>query len=269
MWDIPCIETVVGHEIPGIDISDITVTNPNARFRINGKKVHSSKYPYPPGAILIKDGRMIASPELLFLKFAEKLSIHRLILLGLQLCSFQSGPSSAPITTKKKLEEFLSKTRRHKGQRNAVRALKYVQDGSASVMESLAYMILTLPHTLGGYGLHGAVFNHGIKLKGEAKLSLGQDSCFVDLYYKKEKVGVEYQSVAHHSSPTEQGKDAKRAVILERKGIKVLFLNTIQLYDRTACRDFAHTLAARLGRRIQIRTEKFDKMHTLLRELLP
>jgi hypothetical protein len=185
------------------------------------------------------------------------------------MCSHQSGPLSAPITTKKKLEEFISKTRWHKGQRKAIQALKYVQDGSASIMESLTYMILGLPHILGGYGLHGAIFNHEIKLKGEAKLSLGQDRCFVDLYYKKERVGVEYQSIAHHSSPTEQGKDAKRAVILERKGINVLFLNTIQLYERTACRDFAYMLAARLGRRIQIRTDKFDEMHILLRELLP
>lgn len=217
----------------------------------------------------MKDGRMIASPELLFLKFAEKLSIHRLILLGLQLCSHQYRPLSAPITTKKKLEGFLLKIRRHKGQRKAKQALKYVQDGSASIMESLTYMILGLPHALGGYGLHGAVFNHEIKLKGEARLNLRQDCCFVDLYYKKEKVGVEYQSAAHHSSPAEQGKDAKRAVVLERKGISVMFLNTIQLYERTACRDFAYTLATRLGRRIQIRTEKFDEMHTLLRELLP
>ena len=269
LWNVPCIETVIGHKISGIDYADITVTDYNARFRINGKKVHASENALPPGAVTIKDGRMISSPELLFLELAEKLSIHRLILLGLQLCSHQSGSQSATITTKRKLEEFLSKTKWHKGKCKAMQALKYVQDGSASIMESLTYMILGLPHTLGGYGLHGAVFNHEIKLKGEAKRSLGQDRCFMDLYYKSAKLGVEYQSVTHHSSPAEQGKDAKRAVILGRKGINVLFLNTIQLYEGVACRDFAHTLATRLGRRIQIRTKKFDEMHTLLRELLP
>ncbi len=269
MWNIPCIETVIGHEISGTEDADITVTDYNARFCVNGKKVHASEFALPPGAITTKDGRSIASPELLFLELAMRLSIHRLILLGLQLCSHQNGSQSATITTKQKLEEFLSKTKGHRGRDKAIKALKYVQDGSASIMESLAYMILGLPHILGGYGLHGAVFNHEINLKGKEKLSLGQDRCFVDIYYTSAKLGVEYQSVTHHSSPAEQGKDAKRAVILKRKGIYVLFLNTIQLYEKESCRDFAYTLATCLGRRIQIRTKKFDEMHTLLRELLP
>jgi hypothetical protein len=269
IWDIPCIETVIGRKISEIDETDITVTKYNARFRQNGKKVHASESLLPPGAVVIKDGKRIASPELLFLELAGKLSIHRLILLGLQLCSHQSGSTSLSITTTQKLREFLAKTKGHRGQYNAVRALKYVKEGSASIMESLAYMILGLPNALGGYGLKGAVFNHEIKLKGEAALSLGQDHCYVDLYYKREKVGVEYQSLVYHSSPAEQGKDAKRAAILERKGINVMFFTTIQLYERAACRDFAHTLATRLGRRIEIRTKKFDEMHTMLRELLP
>jgi len=147
--------------------------------------------------------------------------------------------------------------------------MKYVKNGSASIMESLTYMILELPNALGGYGLKGAVFNHEIKLKDEARINLGQDRCFVDLYYKQAKVGVEYESFTFHSSPAEQGKNAIRSAALQRIGISMMHLNTIQLYDRNACKDFANNLAKRLGRRIQIRTKKFDEMHTLLRELLP
>lgn len=33
--------------------------------------------------------------------------------------------------------------------------------------------------------------------------------------------------------------------------------NTIQLYNQDACRDFAYHLAARLGKRMQIRTKLF------------
>ena len=269
MWNIPCVETVIGNVITGIDAVDITVSKYNARFRNNGKKVHSTEFALPLGAVTTRDGRMVASPELLFLELASKLSIHRLILLGLQLCSHPPGLPSAAITTKKNLDTFIAKTTGHRGHGKALRAMKYVENGSASIMESLTYMILGLPHTLGGYGLHGVVFNHEIRLKGEAKIRLGQDRCFVDLYYKQAKLGVEYESFTYHSSPAEQGKDAKRSAVLQRKGIKVMHLNTIQLYDRDACRDFTYNLASRLGRRIQIRTKKFDEMHTLLRELLP
>lgn len=62
-------------------------------------------------------------------------------------------------------------------------------------------------------------------------------------------MAVEYESFAYHNSPSEQGKDAIRSAALERQGIGVMHLNTIQLYDREACKDFAYNLAARLGKR--------------------
>ncbi len=269
MWNIPFVETVIGNEISGIDAADITVTKYNARSRNNGKKVHSTEFALPPGAVTSREGRMVASPELLFLELANKLCLHRLILLGLQLCSHPPGLPSAAITTKKKLDTFIAKTAGFHGRKKALRAMKYVMEGSASIMESLTYMILGLPHALGGYGLNGVVFNHEIRLLGEAKIRLGQDRCFVDLYYKQAKLGVEYESFTYHSSPTEHGKDSIRSAVLQRKGIYMMHLNTIQLYDMDACRDFAFNLATRLGRRIQIRTKKFDEMHAFLRELLP
>jgi len=197
------------------------------------------------------------------------LNIHRLILLGLQLCSHPPGNPSQAITTKQKLKTFLAKTSGHRGHIKALRAVKYIEDGSASVMESMAYMILTLPHALGGYGLDGAVFNHKIKLRDEASKRLGQKRCFTDLYYKSTKLAVEYESFVFHNSPSEQGKDVMRSAILARQGVEVMRLSTIQLYDKEACMNFAFNLASRLGKRIQIRTKKFGEMHVLLRALLP
>lgn len=269
LWDIPCIETVIGYKIQELTNTEITVSKHSSQYYADGKIIHSSELALPDNAVIMRNGRMAASPELLFLEFARKLSIHRLILLGLQLCSHPPGHPSEAITTKQKLELFLAKTAGHWGQRKAIRAVKYVENGSASIMESLAYMILRLPHALGGYGLNGAIFNYEIRLMNEAKVRLGQDRCFVDLYYKQRKIGVEYESYAFHSRPSELGKDAVRSAVLGRKGINVMHLNTIQLFDRDACRDFAYNLAARLGKRIHIRTMKFNEMHTQLRELLP
>ncbi len=269
IWDIPCIEAVLGFKADKVDSPDITVSNYNQRYNANGKKVHACKLDLPAGAIKTLNGESFASPELLFLELASELSIHRLILLGLQLCSNTSDSSSSAITTKQKLGTFLAKTSGHRGHRKALRALKYMENGSASIMESLTYMILTLPHILGGYGLNGAEFNHEIKIKEEKKTQLEQNSCFVDLYYNKAKLAVEYDSFTHHSNPSEQGRDAIRSAILEKQGIEVMHLSTIQLYDREACRVFANNLSVRLGKRIQIRTSRFDEMHTLLRSLLP
>lgn len=268
-WDIPFIEVVLGSEALKNSPDEMTVFDEDQRFSINGRKVHSCGLALPAGAVAVRNGITVSSPELLFLELANRLSIHQLILLGLQLCSHPQGKPSEAITSKQKLSAFLAQTAGHRGHRKALRALKYVENGSASIMESIMYMILRLPNSLGGYGLDGAVFNHEIKLTGEARKLLGQNRCFADLYYKKEKLAVEYESFAHHSSPSEQSRDIMRADALERQGIKVMHLCTIQMYDKNACRSFAHNLAARLDKRIQIRTDKYEEMHDLLRALLP
>lgn len=269
LWTIPYLGAVLGSEIAEKDSADFTVSERSARSLKKGRIIHLCELDLPTGAVVSKKGEMVASPELLFLQLSRKLTIHRLILLGLQLCSYPPGKPSEAITTKQKLETFLVKTPGHRGHVKAIRAVKYIENGSASVMESMVYMILTLPHTLGGYGLDGAVFNHEIKLKGEAAKRLGQKRCFMDLYYKSAKVAVEYDSFIFHNSPSENGKDMMRSAILDRQGVEVMHLSTIQLYDKDACMDFTFYLASRLGKRIQIRTKKFDEMHTLLRSLLP
>lgn len=270
IWEVPYIETVFGKNMyTETDTDSITVTRNNARYYINGKKVRSCELDLPPNAIILRNGKMVASPELMFLECASKLSIHRLILLGLQLCSHEPGKPYKSITTKERLEAFLANTSGHRGQRKALRAVKYVKNGSASIMESMMYMILTLPHALGGYGLDGADFNYKVDIKEEAKRSIGKNRCYLDLYYKQARLGIEYDSYAHHRSPLEQGNDNMRSAAIARQGIEIMKMNTIQLYNKESCRLFAKNLAARLKRRIYIRTKEFDKMHDLLRELLP
>lgn len=268
-WNIPYIETVLGSKITESDSSNITVSKYNARFFSKDNKIYSCELDLPVGAVIVRNGRAIASPELLFLELASELSIHSLILLGLELCSHPQAQPSKAITTRQKLAAFLEKTSGHRGHYNATRAVKYVENGSASIMESLAYMILTLPHALGGYGLNSAVFNHEISLKSEARAHLKQNYCYVDLYYKRAKLAVEYESFTHHSSPLEQSKDMVRSDFLESQGIYVMHMSTIQLYDIDACRNFAYNLARRLKKRMQIRSKRFNEMHALIRALLP
>lgn len=268
-WNIPYIETVLNSEIEETSKVIFTVSKQNERYQSKDRIMHLCELELPDGAVVSKNGIMVTSPEFLFLQFANRLDIHRLILLGLQLCSHPPGNPSKAITTKHILEDFLAKTSGHRGHRKALQSVKYIKDGSASVMESIVYMILTLPHALGGYGLDGPVFNHEIILKDKAFKRLGQKRCFADIFYEGAKLAVEYESFAFHNSPSGHGKDAMRSAILERQSIEVMHLSTIQLYDRDACMDFAFNLAAQLGRRIQFRTKKFDPMHMRLRTLLP
>jgi len=274
IWNIPYLESVFGSAITQLEMTapapiHISVAARSDRSQRKGQIIHLRGQAMPFGAVVSRNGKKVASPELTFLDLACNLDIHRLILLGLQLCSHPPGDPSKALTTKQNLKNFLERTTGHHGHIKASRALKFIENGSASIMESIVFMLLTLPHTLGGYGLYGAVFNYEFKLKDEVAMKPGRKRCFTDLYYKSSKVAIEYESFAFHNNPTELGKDAMRSAIIERRGVEVMHLSTIQLYNKDAFYNFTLNLASRLGKRMQIRAQKFGEMHSALRELLP
>lgn len=246
-WNIPHIDVVLNSNEESFECADYTYFRSSKRCFAKDQKTHTCMISLPTGAIISKNNVYVASPELVFIQLASKLDIHHLILLGLQLCSHSPGKASEAISTCQKLSSLVGEMKGHRGHRKAIQALRYIRNGSASIMESMAFMVLTLPNTLGGFGLSDPVFNYEIKIRGDYGRRLGQNRCYVDLYYKSAKVAVEYDSFAFHSSPSEQGQDALRAAILERHGITLMSMKTIQLYDKKACKDFADNLARRIG----------------------
>ena len=272
-WMIPNLETVFGVEHMNNRRCDdpvhITVSDPSERHKRNGRITHLCGLPYPVGAVKKDRGKYVASPELVFLQLANSLDMNRLILLGLQMCSHPPGKSGDAITTKRKLKTFIEKTSGHRGHLKAMRALKYVEDGSNSIMESIAFMALTLPYSYGGYALTGAVFNHEIKANPNTKYRVRQKRYYIDIFYKKEKIAVEYDSTTYHSRPSEKGKDSIRATSLELQGIEVINLTAMQLYDQWAFDEYAHHLASRLGKEIRKRIKDFEKEQSGLRKIFP
>lgn len=268
-WNIPYLDKVIGDELFNSPITEYTVTNPKKKYRLKDYKLYVCTQWLPEGSITNRNGMFVSSPELVFLQLATRISFQRLVLLGLQLCSHPPGRPRDAMTSKKNLEIFLKKVPKYKGCRKAQKAIKFVDDGSGSIMESIVFMIFTMPNLLGGYGLTGACLNYEVTLMNEAKKRLNQKKFFVDIYYKGKKVAVEYDSYAHHSNTAELGRDSIRSALIERQGIKTMHMNTAQLYNVDACDDFALNLAKCLGKRIYIRTDKYDKTKSLLRDLLP
>ncbi|HZK02633.1 MAG TPA: hypothetical protein VFC96_07210 [Anaerovoracaceae bacterium] len=268
-WKVPNLDQIIGFADTNCKLVDFTVSSRAKYYSRKGCKIHLCTSEIPKGGVINCSGNLVASPELVFLQLASGMDLLNTILLGLQLCSSTPKNKRKSITTKRKLRNFMNKMSGQPGIKKANRALKYIENGSASIMESLVYMILTLPNSLGGYGLDGIVFNYRVDLENEAVRRLNQRSCYVDIYYKAEKIAVEYDSFAFHNSPKEQGRDAVRSAILHRHGIEVLHMNTIQLYDVKASDDFAKNLAIKLGKRINIRAEQYKKMRDQLRNLLP
>lgn len=270
-WGIPQLDDLLGKEYKdrNSNVHDVTVTTSGSRRRNRKCVSHSCEIFLPRDAVIKCGNDAVASPALLFLELASELDMHRLILLGLQMCSHPPGGRAKTITSKHELEIFIKKTAGHRGHRKAECALKYIEDGSASIMESLAFMMLTLPNYYGGYGLRGAILNHEIFLEEKGRRQLKQKRCFVDMFYKKAKIAVEYDSFTYHKQPSEQSKDMIRSTFLERQGIKVIRLGTTQFYNKETFEMFACNLASRLGKQIRIRTKNFQTENRNLRKLLP
>ncbi|MDR3364238.1 MAG: hypothetical protein LBS91_04730 [Clostridiales Family XIII bacterium] len=245
-----------------------TFRNEKSRNRKAAVKSYVASRPLPKGAVVWHRGVRVANPELLFLELATTLGFHRTLLLGLSLCGHPNRHPEKALSSAKKILRFAEKAAWHRGNLIALRAARHLADGSASVMESLLYMILVLPHHYGGYGLKGAKFNFEISLAGK-DAALGKKSLNVDLYWEDAKLAVEYDSYAYHANVNRWVHDARRLTAIENMGFNTISVNTAQIYDTKAMEEVARLIAGHLKKRIQIRDGGFLRAQAHLRALLP
>jgi very-short-patch-repair endonuclease len=247
----------------------LSCTEKNGRLRDGSVQAHYVTGPLPRNAIrrigeadlvgmeaVVIGDNWVAGPELAFFQMAEVLSLHELILLGLEMCakpdrSVAGSVQSSPLTNAAKIAKCVEKMHRHRGSYSARRAAKYLADGSASIMESLSYMLLCLPPMLGGYGLKGAEFNHKIALSKAIKKSTIGMYFYCDLYWPKQRVAVEYDSTLHHTTSKQLTDNAVRRSILANQNITVMTLTARQLQNQIALERFAKLLAKNLGHRLR------------------
>lgn len=271
-WKIPYLHVVYGYL--NIEVMALVQTkeersylNKSFRKRKDSEISYIRSVPMPKGAIRVCKGKAIASPELLFLDLAEHLSFHQHVLLGMQLCA--SSPSGGKsLTTKRKLMRFLSACERHKGVKQALTAATYICDNSWSIMESLLFMMLSLPHKYGGYGFGGVELNCVISLSKQPQWQK-TNTVYADLLWRREKLVVEYDSYEYHNSKNVWVRDARKATALECDGYKALSVNTTQIYSDYALSETAQVIAGCLNKRMRMRAPQFAEQKMKLRSLLP
>ena len=224
------------------------------------------------------DDIYISTPEFLFLQIAGKVSLHRLMTIGYELCGtyviyrqFGRGivTSTHPLTSTNRIARFLEKNSGRYGVKAAREALRWIVGLSNSPMESVLSMLFVLPKTQGGQHLSGIELNREFKLSAEWRRRLGKRSFKPDVYFTEERVAVEYYGSDHDAVGAKEY-DATRQALMEYLGIRVLGVTKAQLYDPDKYQGMLKELYRLLGRKYTRPTPKQQMATLFLKdEILP
>lgn len=197
----------------------------------------------------VKNG--VCTLPLLFLRLASVYSIHQLIVLGLMICSWNNGK---PLCTIRELQECANELKGHRGRRKALRAIKYLQESSRSAREDMVYILVRLPHAMGGCGLSEAIFNYkieGVSPSGE------KFTYYADVYIPSKRLVIEYDSFKYHNNSTSFSEDMIRTSNLTALGYRVIHIKPAQLENRMHLETLLRNILKLVGKRIRIRARKF------------
>jgi len=235
----------------------------------------------PDGCFIsIGGGLAVSSPQFCFFQMAAELSLIKLIELGFELCGAYSLPvpvegdalyDHTPLTGTQALKAFTARMEGVKGKKNALRALRYIANGSGSPMETKLVMLLTLPHQLGGFALPMPVLNKRINLSkaDKQRLRISRKAYFkCDLLWPDEGVAVEYDSDAHHSDANRLAADSERRFDLNVIGIDPVTVTRKQLMNPVTFERIARQISKKMGRRWRPNTDIARKAEYELRRQL-
>jgi len=257
----------------------ILVENSNARNKSGKFVCHIGSRWFPGGSFIqVAPGIIMSSPELCFVQMAGEMSLIQLVMLGYEICGSYRLDSEAstgrgfrddvPLTSVNALKSFVAKLKGYKGIKNARRALRFIADGSASPMETILAMFLTLPYMLGGYSFPPPLLNCPIDVPDSSKKAKGKSRYYCDMYWPDEQVDVEYDSDFYHTKEERIAKDAIRRNALTSVGIAVVTVSRKQINNTAELRRVAMALSGLLGKQLRCPKPEFTRNHAALRKEL-
>jgi len=230
-------------------------------------------------------GLYVSSPEFCFFQMAHVYPLAKLIELGLELCGSYSLSSKAhegaaegaieqalynlpKLTSANKLKAFCARLEEWPGHRKAMNALRYIVDGSASPMESILAILLTLPYRYGGYGFPMPELNGRIDpIKGMKPFS-GRGFYRGDLVWREARVVAEYNSDLEHADPRSMAQDAIRRSDLALCGFTEVTVTKEQLKSMMLLDKVARQIAKKLRKQLRYENPGFFKACRKLRSML-
>jgi len=259
----------------------VTVCSHSAKRPSNGVRPHQFAAPLPGSSIIrVSDGILVSSIELCFFQMASQLPLVKLIELGYELCgsySLYSGSDTGtgqgfvqrpPLTSVKGLQALTLRMGEARWKRNALAALRYITDGSASPMETILAIQLTLPYKYGGYGFPMPQMNSRVDPVKAVKQSANRAYYRCDLYWPEAKLAVEYDSNAFHTGEDRIDSDSRRRNVLDSAGVDMITITSRQIRDVRSFEQAARLIALKMGKRLRYKRAEFARAQSGLRNSL-
>ena len=249
----------------------------NVHVRVYSRSLPSNAF-YRLGAQVL-----VPTPEFTFLLLAKHLSVTELAMVGMELCGYYrlagGGPSNLlqssrtlysriPLTTTVRLTSFLERMKGFPGTDDALRACRFLEQGSASPMETVVYLLLCLPSMLGGYALEHPILNGKRAVNKCAEQITFAQYLIPDLYWPNAKLDVEYDSEAFHASPESLKNGARRTLALRSMRVEVVSLTSDIVNDAVAFDTTARLIAKRTGKRLHLKKDLFKERRDYLRSIV-
>ena len=259
-------------------------------WRMNECRWHLWSNPIPAGSFMrvaslwrgLKSRPfLVTSPELTFLMLAREADFAELVRLGYELCgSYRVDPAAPngflshrePLCSPASIEGFCERygSGVH-GVKAARAAAKCVLADSGSPRESAMAALLATTRPHGGQGLPAPVLNARLDLDAEAKTLSGKQYLVVDALWRRQGVGLEYDSTQFHSrvDPMKVESDKRRQNAALRMGVRLLPVTNDQLKDPYRFNSLARVIARELGYRyVPLKAAQFDREIELRKALL-
>lgn len=229
--------------------------------RSDAHMTHSWTTPLPEGSLFALDENVyVSSPEFTFLQLAHSLDFLQLIAYGFELCGtyvfdehLERGfnTRNVPLVTLDELNNFVESAERSSGRAKARKALRYIQEHSASPMESVCALLLSLPYRYGGYALPKMLLNTKIDVPRSLEVLCPSGYVRADLRVPDTMFVIEYLGGYDHSGWASMQADRGRVVALAEMGFEVVELSSRQVWNLEAFEVVAKRTAKVFNKRIR------------------
>ena len=252
----------------------VIVADENDKRNLKNIYCHSFGNSIPPYSFFRHSAHIaVSSPEACFLQLALTADPIGLICIGCELCgTYSIDPISGKLLNRRPrtklafLHAYLNKADGIRGSIKARKALAHILENSASPMETKIALLLSLPTSMGGYGIPQPELNAQVTHSFSDTRHPERFRC--DLYWPTVKLALEYDSHQYHASSEKVVLDSTRRMKIESEKIHVLSVTKQQIYNSSEFEKLVGVIARYLGHRIRINRKDFDQRRQHLRAKL-